>query len=598
MARKEQVNPAVAGHVYSLFSKFKDTTSQPIQKEKTVNSENWITAIYPAITTEAMAATMNAYRFYVQEYNLRVFDENIAIVNHNSEVYKNIKELDQVQTEFRRAFMLRHGAYKKYLCKSSGEIRERYELKDATARDYNAVATEFCNNYGNIVEMMPIPTIKYTTEIVFQQILHAYHVQMSIKNTIHIKMQIAYKKPLPPIEVNSLQITNFCRNGVKSINTCKRTILNHRKRLQEAGILVDYQYQGFHRGVLLQINPEILTIVDLQTGKFATAENQPISHPKGKNLAEFKDTTGTLKDKCEKTENASNSLGKRSSVASSLTPLYSSFYGNTGCKVEKVSPEGARQNVKVSDVPEKTLSDNLQRLIVHPQQLADELASGEHWDYSPLDLRILTKEAYNGTMTRDEFKELIIQDFLKMSSKIWRGKRVYVGAWKNTITAMQEHWFLALGKNTFNKNIAVEMLQEYRWRINHARQWFLSKDFTPLFPSDYFDLSRTDKKEVGFAYTAKAWKRRLKYEEQKAVKRRIQEKKTATRKENVAAAKAVETKINSYLNGKIGVEALFNYVLNKYPTFTDKLTSMVQKIRENKLNKSNYGICEQRKKQD
>ncbi|UUC45561.1 hypothetical protein [Flavobacterium cerinum] len=547
-------------------------------------------AVYPAMTTETIAATMDNFRLFVPDYNAKVVEENIAIANHNSEVFTNIKDLNPVQAGFRRAFMLKYGKWVNYLDKKTLEIKERYQLNDMNARQYNALATEFCNEYGNIVELMPLQTIKYSTEMFFMNFLHAYNGQLSKKNAIHMKMDIAYKKPLPPVEINSLQITNLMRNGVKAINVCKKTVINHRKRLEEAGILVDYVYQGFYRGTLHQFNPEILQIIDLATGKNANTENQSISSKKRKNLAEFNETTRTKKNECEIKENVeNNSLSKRSSLGSSLTSFNSTFYRNTDRKMQKISPEGAAKIVKTDavDSVELTVSEKLQRLIVHPQQLAEELASGEHWDYSPIDIRVLFREAYEGTLTTEEFKQLLIQDFLKTSAKIWRGKRVFVGSWKNTINVFYDSWFMN-GKFTFSKQNQFDYLKEYRWRINHARKWFLSKpDFNPLFPSDYFDRSRTDRKEVGFGYTSKAWNRHLKYMENRAAKQRKAENKTQTRKQSLSAAKAVEAKIKMYLKGRVSVENLYIFVQNKYPAFLDNLSSMVWKIQSSNLKNNN-----------
>ncbi|WP_347066060.1 hypothetical protein [Flavobacterium sp. WV_118_3] len=582
---------AMLGGIGSTENRGKGAQNDADKQSIAETNNTCIMAVYPAMTSECIAATMDNFRLFVPGYNAKVFEENIAIANHNSEVIENIKDLNPVQAGFRRVFMLKYGRWTKYLDKKTLEIKERYQLNDMNAREYNALATEFCNTYGNIVELMPLQTIKYATEMFFMQFLHAYNGQLSKKNAIHMKMNIAYKKPLPPVEINSLQITSLTRNGVKSINVCKKTVRNHRKRLEEAGILLDYKYQGFYRGTLHQFNPEILQIIDLATGKNANTENQRFTSPKRKELTEFNDTTGTIKDQYEIKENVDNSsLSKRSSLGSSLTSFNSTFYRNTGCNVLNISPGGAAENVKndAVDTVELTVSEKLQRSIIHPQQLAEELASGEHWDYSPIDIRVLKDEAYGGTMTTDEFKQLLIQDFLKTSAKIWRGKRVYVGSWKNAINIFYDQFFVNGQNKTFAKQYQFDYLQEYRWRINHARKWFLSKpDFNPLFPSDYFDRTRTDRKEVGFGYTTKAWNRHLKYMENRAVKQRKAENKTQTRKQSLSAAKAVETKIKLYLKGRVSVENLYSFVQNKYPAFLDNLSSMVWKIQSYNLKNNN-----------
>lgn len=255
MTNKIDPNTIVNSKVLAMFGGIgstENTQSQDVKQNNPETNVNCIMAVYPAMTSESIAATMDNFRVFVPGYNAGVIEENITIANHNSEVFDNIKDLNPVQAGFRRAFMLKYGRWTKYLDKKTLEIKERYQLNDMNAREYNAFATEFCNTYGNIIELMPLQTIKYATEMFFMQFLHAYNGQLSKKNAIHMKMNISYKKPLPPVEINSLQITSLTRNGVKSINVCKKTVRNHRKRLEEAGILLDYKYQGFYRGTLHQ----------------------------------------------------------------------------------------------------------------------------------------------------------------------------------------------------------------------------------------------------------------------------------------------------------------------------------------------------------
>lgn len=216
--------------------------------------------------------------------------------------------------------------------------------------------------------------------------------------------------------------------------------------------------------------------------------------------------------------------------------------------------------------------------IVHPQQLAEELSSGVYWNFEPIDLRILTKEAYHGSMTKEEFREFAIQYFAKYSSKIWKGKDVYTGNWKNALNEMYRSWFLALGKTAFNKHIIVEMIQEYTWRINNARKWFVSKNFNALYPKDYFDGTRTLKKEVGFSYTANSWKKHLEYEKEKEIKKSKISKKSDIRKNKINESKKIETKIRLYLKDKLTIDALYNYVENNHPNYSNNIAGMVMKV--------------------
>lgn len=79
---------------------------------------------------------------------------------------------------------------------------------------------------------------------------------------------------------------------------------------------------------------------------------------------------------------------------------------------------------------EASLSDKLQNLILHPQDLAVNLANKEYNNYKPIDIRYLFKEAYSGTMLKEDFRQLVIQDFFKSISKIYKNSTPLLRSWK------------------------------------------------------------------------------------------------------------------------------------------------------------------------
>lgn len=527
-----------------------------IEKKSITEQQYSLKAIHPVLNNEAFAQTMDKYRLFVATYNAQIQEQNKLIDKHNGLVAENSKQLTEVQKAFKDVFI-----------KKNKSIADELE--------YNKVATEFNSQYGDIVELRKIQTIKYATEIVFAQFLHAYQQQLSKRTMIHSKFDIAYASTLPAVEINSHEIASFERNGVQSISLTKKSIRNHRNRLQQAGVLCNYEFQGNKKGVKHHINEEILTVFDLKTQNFVDIENQQVNPQKGKKLPDNNDNTRTIKDKYKIKENVeNNSLDKGTPSA---VPFNLVFYKNTQSKLTDSNMGGAPENVKIEQKT-KTLSEKLTALIQNPQQLAENLSLGLYNDYSPIDLRVLSKEAYAGTMTKDEFKELVIQDFIKTTAKIWKGKNVYTGVWKKLINEMYANWFKAFNNQSFNKHIVVEMLQEYRWRVNHARKWFLAHKFNPLFPADYFDLTRTERKEVGFSYTKKAWNKHLKYEQNKELKKRKTEQKTIARKLNVNSSKEVENKVRMFLKGKIDIETLYNFVATNHPTHLEKLSEITFKI--------------------
>lgn len=150
----------------------------------------------------------------------------------------------------------------------------------------------------------------------------------------------------------------------------------------------------------------------------------------------------------------------------------------------------------------ETLSEKLQALIIHPKELAERLANGEFNEYKPIRLEYLEKEAYGGILLKEEFRELCIQDILKMSAKIWENERPSVDIWDKVLELYSNNKFLAFTGNSFSKANIVEGMKALRWRLNWVLEWFQEhKDINPLPPSDYFDFRKKSKEEGGFEYS-------------------------------------------------------------------------------------------------
>ncbi|WDO13083.1 hypothetical protein MH928_17390 [Flavobacterium sp. WW92] len=513
-----------------------------------------IMAVYPAIVDEAYSITMDNYRKHVAAYNTRTADENSLIAKHNTSVksYRKKTELTEVQKKFSLIFELKHNSL--------------------PPRKYNELADAFCKDYGLIVEKKKIQTVKYATEIIFSNLLHLYNSQLMKRNTRYMSLRVTEKRPLQEFKVNSFLVTELKRNNHRSLDLCSKTVRNHRQRLQECGVFIDYHFAGQNRPVELHINPEILAVFDLKTNKLAIAENQRLNLNFGKVLPDNNDITGTCLNEYQKKENAGSSLDIRSSLA--LTPFYVSFTGTPASKDGNSTEGGAAENVKVSE----TLSEKLLDQILHPQELAERLAAKEFNSYRPIDIRYLYKEAYSGTLTNDEFRELAIQDFFKSISKLWKKSTPYAGSWKKAINLYSQSKWIAFTGASFTKANIVEDIQQMRWRTEWARKWFIKNEFPPLFPFEYFDMTRKTSKEVGFEYTLRKWNEheaaKQKYE---AVKKKLQAD-SIRRRTAINYSKKCETAVARFLKDKITLPQLFDYVEKNLPAeFLAKLPQIIEK---------------------
>ncbi len=536
--------------------------------------EGTLQAVYPAIMQEAFTATMSNYRKHVALYNFQTNAENQEIKQWNNSLKEYLKEtqLTQLQSEMKRLF----------------ERNENYSLLNS--REYNEQVIKFCLEYGPILKKKKIQTVKYATELVFQNILHLYNTQLRRRNEHYIKHRVTTSRPLQEVKLNAVFLTQLKRDDVQSLPICRRSVLNHRKRLQECGIIQDYIFMGSCRAVEFHINPKILVVLDLKTSKIVSAENQPLKPHSRKELLNDNEITRSHIKECKEKEIASESRDKE---LAEPTPFSFVFYGNTPSKVLNPPVGAAAENVKVSiasaDLPAEpsksspakagSLSDWLQNTIIHPQELALQLEAG-HWNsYVPIDIRHLFKEAYAGTLTRDEFRELVIQDFFKSAAKLYRQTTPFAGSWKKAIN----HWYAVKFKawtgDNFNKNVVFDDIQELRWRLEHARKFFSKVEFNPLYPSLYFDVSRTLRGEMGFEYTKVAWQRSQQYEKGEKERKRQRDKSAEKRKLQINYAKRCETEVRRFLKHKISFPQLLDYVEKNLPAeFKEKLPGIIEKI--------------------
>jgi hypothetical protein len=531
--------------------------------EKPLQLSGRIIAIYPAIIEEAFSSTMDNYRKYIASYNFITLAENELIQAHNNSVKEFCKTsvLNEVQTEYRRLFLL-------------------HNEKNSNPRNYNEAVTQFCNDYGLIVEKKKIQTVKYATEVVFQNLLHLYNSQLMKRNEKFIKGGITSRRPIEEFKINSFLVTQLKRNEISSIAICSKTVRNHRKRLEEAGVFVEYHFAGRNRPVEVHINSEILVILDVFTSKLKRSENKELKLTYWNVLPDNNESTRTFINEYKKKENVENISQDIRSSSEALTPSHLFFTGTHTSK-EAICTKGARGD---SQTKEKTLSDRLQELILHPQELAENLANGDYHDYKPIDIRYLYKEAFSGTLTSEEFRELAIQDFFKSISKIYKSSTPFAGSYKKAINLYYQNKWISFTGNSFKKSVLVDEITQMRWRTQWARKWFVKNEFPPLFPYDYFDMTRKTSKEVGFEYTKAKWNEHLlalaKYD---ALKKK-QQSSAKRRKEVINHSKKCENALNRFFKNKLTYSQLFDYVEQNLPIqYLEKLPDLILKksLKEN-----------------
>ncbi|MFJ1431334.1 hypothetical protein ACILE2_11130 [Capnocytophaga canimorsus] len=229
--------------------------------------------------------------------------------------------------------------------------------------------------------------------------------------------------------------------GTFETRFCPKTIVNHRHRFEEAGILIDYQNLGSGKfgGVLYHINPAILVIFEAKTGRFAVAENQSLVYGLEKKVTDI--TMNNIQEQKNKSEikaNVNNNSPKRSSLSLTKFRIQEPSLQEHQLQGADLNQGGGGENVKKTPENVKNDTENQQpadkraqlaqmllKTTLHPTDLCEQLAKGVFNSYKVIDIRILQAEANAGILTPEEFFEVVIQDLLKQSAKLYIGKTVH-----------------------------------------------------------------------------------------------------------------------------------------------------------------------------
>jgi hypothetical protein len=305
-----------------------------------------------------------------------------------------------------------------------------------------------------------------------------------------------------------------------------------------------------------------------------STDNQALTSQTRKEVTDNNEDTRTIKSIINKRENGQADFHLKGTASPDFSFV---FYKSIQVQSSEPQTPGARENVKVS----QTLSEKLENNVLHNQKFAEKLTNGDYNSYRRIDKRILYKEATYGTMGREEFKTVIVQEFFKNAAKLYRGKTPFVGSWKKAINAYMEKLFTVNNGNVhlYKKELMVDKLDEMIWRLNTAQKWFLKTGINPLYPSDYFDFTRTDKKEIGFEYTKLAYKNHLKYIEDKPKLAKALVKKATIRKTGINHAKKFDMKVNSFFKNRIELPELIEYVDKNLPeNYLQKLSDRLLKV--------------------
>ncbi|MFL9844711.1 hypothetical protein [Flavobacterium rhizosphaerae] len=537
--------------------------TRPIQRKLQLEElpEGIPIAYLPAITNECHALSMQAYRRHISVYNRKVRVANDKTEKHNFTVEQHLAKAQDLEL--------------------IGKFQEMFHHRNASKGvwEFNAAVDEACAQYGPILTKARIQTVKAATEQFFSTFLYEYSVQLNRRNTVHLKYTpVRQPEPIPPLDLNSYRITQIKREeGIYSLPVHKKTVANHRQRLHEAGVFVNYTFRGSFRGIHVHINPEILAFFDIETQKLTRTEIQPLTGVSGKKLPECSCGTGaTIRP--EKSKNAVGAFVDKVPAKPAPSTGQEQDRSTVLGTSKENSPGGAAR--KVLNVPENPESKALKSLILNDNEFCERLARGRYDNYAPLDPAQLEREVKsgNGTMTNQEFVNLVLQCILSFSAhKLYPGRRnISIGCWINTLSHMRNQFILKHGSFQ-NKANMLSWYYEYMDAIAHAARWVASqkpqktkKLFIP-WPSIYFNhnskpgmgvnirgaikLSQDSKKRSGIEPKMKQAARKM---AEKIVHKRTSEEKF----------KAV---MDDFMAGRKTTDQLLQYVQRNIPDYLDKV---------------------------
>lgn len=528
--------------------------------------------VHPILTPEDFKQTKTNYNRFIDKYNKEVDLENFKINSYNRKVASHRHKMT-----ITRDMKIREMVWKE-------------KNRDLDIENYNKEVEKYNKDHGlHLRKKVTRQKVKTATREYFMAFLFQYNAQLFNRKKFRTDPNIQVHVPgsLPKLELYPNKIIESEYDGGKNLATATvETIRNHRERLEEAGVLLGYEYHGSTRPLKIAFNPEILSITD--NGKPKTAGNENQSLREGQTKKVRHNNVSSSDHVLEYSKNREKGVApdeKSGSTHSNCTGTSTRPPRKQGGK--KIDAPAASSKKEKNNSAEKSFAgakshNELSQMLISSLEdktdLAKALTAGKYNDYKPLDVAIARQEAYYGTMHPKDLKELAIQDIFKFSNSIFSDLEVHPGSWMNAYKIWLKEKFTNFNGQLLKKDHLLEQWQKSIDVLRAAKRQQTKKGWQPTFPSRYFDPVRTERCHNSFAYAYKNFRiEDPETPDQEYQKRKINA--NRSKRWNSELEKA-RPKIRLYLRDKLDLQKLLDYVKYNCPEVYKALPKLMRQEKE------------------
>ena len=538
----------------------------PRQKEKEEDPAPRF--VHPILTPKDFKESITRYNQHIKKYNLQVLMGNAEVRDYNKEVIRNRKKITVTAEQ------------------KVQEMIWKENHKDLSPEEFNEAVEAYNNEHGPQLRKKNLRTeVKPDSEKFFIAFLHQLNMQLFKRKELRAgkmvngKWQeglgIHHPGEIPKVDIYPNKIIEAERDGYRNLRVSVETVRHHRERLEEAGVLLDYQFRGPNRAVKMRINPEILSITDNGIPKNARTENQTVTGEKANKVPH--NNVSSRNTSLEENKNRDKGVAATASTDHNCTEESTKTPNRQGGKNSDAPVKADGDYKKNSPAPREKneLSTVLATSLDDRADFAKDLAAGKHDQYRRISEKIARQEAYYGALHPDDFKELAIQDIFKFAASLFSQLNVHPGSWMNAYKIWMKEKFTSFNGHTLSKPNTFEQWQKAILVLREVKK-FQKKhpEWEPHYPSLYFDPARTFKENNSFEYAYRFF--RLNDEKVESLqKRKIEARKSLRSKTDV---KKAQEQIRRMIHGEISIDRLFDYVQqNCSKAVQDNLNQLVKK---------------------